>query len=167
MIKRKDDGSSSSSSSSSETTPSSTDTADEWAPPRGSKYVELARRVHGGGAVPWASGIRARANAVHDSAVATRDLDAAQEAMAQAYDALFGAMDAEEVKIAGARRSSDLEQSQTRLQMLRDMLTDCHRMQGRIRELLARVESDPYHEPPPSWHAKSRLWAHNNTAWGP
>ena len=156
MSKRKNDGSSSSSSS--ETTPSSTDTAaDEWAPPRGSKYVELARRVHGGGAVPWASGFDARANAVHDSAVATRDLDAAQEAMAQAYDALFGAMDAE----------VEIEQSQTRLQMLRDMLTDCHRMQGRIRELLARVESDPYHEPPPSWHAKSRLWAHNNTAWGP
>jgi hypothetical protein len=166
MRKRKNDGSSSSSSS--ETTPSSTDTAaDEWAPPRGSKYVELARRVHGGGAVPWASGFDARANAVHDSAVATRDLDAAQEAMAQAYDALSGAMDAEEVKIAGARRSSDLEQSQTRLQMLRDMLTDCHRMQERLRELLARVESDPYHEPPPSWHAKSRLWAHNNTARGP
>ena len=152
MSKRKNDG------SSSETTPSSTETEDdEWAPPRGSKYVELARRVHGGGAVPWASGIRARANAVHDSAVATRDLDAAQEAMAQAYDALFGAMDAE----------VEIEQSQTRLQMLRDMLTDCHRMKERLRELLARVESDPYHEPPPSWHAKSKLWARNNTAWGP
>ncbi len=107
--------------------------------------------------MPWASGVRARANAVHDSAVATRDLDAAQEAMAHAYDALFGAMDAD----------VGMEQSQTRLQMLRDMLTDCHRMQGRLRELLARVESDPYHEPPPSWHAKSRLWAQNNTARGP
>jgi hypothetical protein len=78
----------------SSSTSSSTDEEADWAPPRGSKYVELTRRVHGGGAVPWASGLEGRASAAHGSAVATRELNAAKIAMAQAYDAFSDAVDA-------------------------------------------------------------------------
>lgn len=130
---------------------SSTDESEEslWAP-GGSKYEAHRLRVYGGGTVPWASGLQeARASAARDSTVATRELVAAQDAMAQAYDAFNDALD--------AHLGDDANQ-----EMLRKMIVDFKGVSARLKSLIARVESDPYHDPIPSWHAKSRRWDSDN-----
>ena len=137
----------------SSSTSSSTE-EDEWAPPGGRRYVEHTRRVYGGGTVPWASGLEGRASAAHGSAVATRELDAAQTAMAQAYDAFNDALD--------AHLGDDANQ-----EMLRGMIVDFRRVSARLKELTARVESDPYYDPHGSWHNKSRRWGKDNLNAGP
>ena len=133
---------------------SSTDEESEeslWAP-GGSKYEAHRLRVYGGGTVPWASGLQeARASAARDSTVATRELVAAQDAMAQAYDAFNDALD--------AHLGDDASQ-----EMLRKMIVDFKGVSTRLKSLIARVESDPYHDPIPSWHAKSRRWDSDNRA---
>ena len=99
--------------------------------------------------MPWASGLQARASAARDSTVATRELVAAQDAMAQAYDAFNDALD--------AHLGDDANQ-----EMLRKMIVDFKGVSTRLKSLIARVESDPYHDPIPSWHAKSRRWDSDN-----
>jgi hypothetical protein len=130
----------------SETTSDSSGTEeDEWAPPGGSAYVAHRERVYGGGNVPWATGLDARARATHDSTVALGGLDAAQEAMASAFDALQDAMD-EHVG------------DESKLPMLREMIIDVNLIAGRLKALIARIESDPYHAPITSWRDRSRRW---------
>ncbi len=124
---------------------SGTEEEDVWAPPRGTAYLAHRERVYGGGNVPWATGLDARASAVHDSAVASSGLDEAQEAMASAFDALQDAMD-EHVGDAG------------KLPMLREMVLDVNRIAGRLKALIARIESDPTHAPITSWRDRSRRW---------
>jgi hypothetical protein len=149
-----DSGSDTATGSSDSGTNSSAD-EDEWAP-GGREYVAHRLRVYGGDTAPWASGLPERASAVHDAALATRELVAAQDAMARAYDAFNDALDKHPGLRDGAYR-----------QMMRGMLEDFQRVSVRLKELTARVESDPYHTPPrmswpDEWHKKSKRWESDN-----
>ncbi len=133
------------------------DMADEWAPPSGREYLAHTRRVYGGGTVPWASGLEERASATHNSAVAVRNLDAAQDAMAQAYDAFQDALEAEEA-VSLPTSDEEWRRDAERKEMIRKIMVDYARVARRLRDLVAQIESDPHHPPRSSWQEKSKRW---------
>jgi hypothetical protein len=151
--------------SSGTTETSSTEEADEWAPPSGREYLAHTRRVYGGGTTPWASGLEERASATHNSAVAARNLDAAQDAMAQAYDAFNDALD---VDTDAPLPTSDEEWriDAERKAMIRTIMIDYNRVARRLRDLIAQIESDPHHPPLSSWQQKSKRWDRDQRKWG-